>query len=338
MLKLLYSIFGGGEHSGRYPESLVDLAIDRAVEGTDPRVRALPGYARKLRDPIVRAIDHIVDLVDSLHESLAPVAVGAASFSADPRLSAIFASTESMLDILGRDQALRDFLDEGAGRGLRPVNALLLADPMERNILGLDLVGDQVRRDVAQVTVSFVAHRLLEPNDNKEENRRLLKRRAFDFLLTLALERITEVKRERADLTRQRDLLRRKLENLERGGWSFKPSAPVHIDPAKLMAELDDITGQLDALGPEQSILEEHLAILIEVMGNPGQQVWAEPLSLYLDAMNIQREPDNAAARRIDFMQLCSCRRQRAVMLPLIIDPSHLPAREDFVDAMERYL
>lgn len=334
MLRLLHSIFGGREERGRYPASLIEMATERVVEGTDPRLRALSGLARRLHNPIVKSIDHVIGVVHDLQGFLE---VNAAAHGADPRLGALFASAESMLDILGRDQALREYLDSPEGRGAQRVIGLLMADRVERNVLGLDLVGDQIRRDVAQVVVSFVNHRFLEPNVNEEEGRRQLMRRAFDFLLTQALDRISEVKLERADLTRQRDLLRRKLSALENGGWGFKSLDPQHPDLATLMAELDEVTGQLEDLGPDQEILEAHLGIVIEVLDNPGQHLWVEPITLYLDAMNIVREPDHAAARRLDFMEFRGGRGQRAVTLPISLQPALLPAREDFLAALDRY-
>ena len=334
MLRLLHSIFGGREERGRYPASLIELATERVVEGTDPRLRALSGLARRLHDPIVKSIDHVIGVVHGIQGFLE---VNAAAHGSDPRLGALFASAESMFDILGRDQALREYLDSSEGRGAWQVFGLLMADRMERNVLGLDLVGDQIRRDVAQVVVSFVNHRLLEPNVREEEGRRQLMRRAFDFLLTQALDRISEVKLERADLTRQRDLLRRKLSALENGGWGFKPLDPHHPDLATLMAELDEVTGQLEELGPDQEILEAHLEIVIEVLDNPGQHLWVEPITLYLDAMNIVREPKDAAARRLDFLEFRGGRGQRAVTLPISLQPALLPAREDFLAALDRY-
>ena len=334
MLKLLHSIFGGREERGRYPASLIASATERVVEGTDPRLRALPGLTRRLHDPIVQAIDHVIGLVEEIPGFLE---VDAAAHGADPRLGALFASADSMFDILGRDQALREFLDSTEGRGAQRVIGLLMAERVERNVLGMDLVGDQIRRDVAQVVVSFVAHRLLEPNVSEKEGRRQLMRRAFDFLLTQALNRISEVKLERADLTRQRDLLRRKLSALEEGGWSFKPLDPQHPDQATLMAELDDVTAQLESLGPDQEVLEAHLGIVIEVLANPGQHLWIEPITLYLDAMNIVRDPEHAAARRLDFQEFRGGRGQRAVTLPISIQPALLPAREDFLTALDRY-
>jgi hypothetical protein len=43
MLELFQSIFGGGEQHGSYPESLFEAAIERCVDGTDARLRALFG-------------------------------------------------------------------------------------------------------------------------------------------------------------------------------------------------------------------------------------------------------------------------------------------------------
>jgi hypothetical protein len=52
MLRLLHSIFGS-EQKGSYPESLVREAIERAVEGTDPWLRGVSGYRRKLRPAVM---------------------------------------------------------------------------------------------------------------------------------------------------------------------------------------------------------------------------------------------------------------------------------------------
>ncbi|NEX22469.1 hypothetical protein G3480_19520 [Thiorhodococcus mannitoliphagus] len=334
-MRLFQSIFGGGETPGRYPESLIDLATERAVDGTDARLRLLSGYRKRLRQPVIHAIDQVVALVDAIP---APLTAGARDHGSEPRLAAVFSSAGDMLDLLGRDTALLDFLASPEGRGTEQVTALLLAERVERQILGMDLVGDQVRRDVPQVAVSFTAHRLLDPTASETEARRQLKRRAFDHLLTLALTRIVEVRVERADLTRQRDLLRRKLSALERGGWSFEPTQADHPDPAALQAEVETLTAQLSALGTDQAVLHAHLRIVTDLLSEAERQLWAEPITLYLDPMNIQREARDPAARPIQLWELRNARGRRAVMLPLCIAPTELPAREDWVTAAQRYL
>ena len=334
-VRLFQSIFGGGESRGRYPESLIELATERAVDGTDPRLRLQPGYRKRLREPILQAIDHVVALVDAIPE---PLPAGARQHGAEPRLAAVFSSAARMLELLSRDPALTAYLASAEGRGAEIVTTLLVAERVERNILGMDLVGDQVRRDVPQVAVSFAGHRLLDPNASETENRRLLKRRAFDHLLMLALARIAELKAERADLARQRDLLRRKLTALERGGWSFAAPEGEPPDAETLSADLDAITTQLEALGADQHQLGIHLGILGETLADAPHQLWAEPITLWLDSMNIQRDARDPNARRIPLAELYNAQGRRLAMLPLSIPAAELPEREDLVSAATRYL
>lgn len=334
-MRLFQSIFGDRETRGRYPESLIELATERAVDGTDSRLRLLPGYRKRLRQPVIQAIDHVVALVDAIP---APLVARVGDHCTEPLLKAVFSSAGDMLDTLGRDAALTGFLASAEGRGAGQVTALLLTERVERHILGMDLIGDQVRRDVPQVAISFTAHRLLDPNVDEAESRRQWKRRAFDHLLTLALTRIAEARVERADLKRQRDLLRRKLTALERGGWSFAPADAAHPDPAALQVELDQLTARLNALGADQDVLRVHLQVVAELLGEAPRQLWAEPVGLWLDDMNIQRPEQDPGARLVQFVELRNARDRRAVMLALSIVPGDLPVCEDLVTAAERYL
>ena len=150
------------------------------------------------------------------------------------------------------------------------MTALLLAERVERNILGMDLVGDQVRRDVQQVAVSFTAHRLLDPTPSEAETRRQLKRRAFDHLLTLALTRIAEARVERADLTRQRDLLRRKLTALEHGGWRFEPvGGRTPGCRRRCWPNWMGSRRNWTKLGADQGVLQAHLGIVATCSARP---------------------------------------------------------------------
>jgi hypothetical protein len=333
MLKLFQSIFGAGEAAGRYPESLVEMAIERAVDGTDPRQRALPGYRKRLRAPVIHAIDHVIAIVDSLP---APLPATSGNYAAEPRLTALFASAEHMREVFGSDTMLSEFRDRHPGG--EPVTALLLAERVEKNVLGIDLDGETLKREVAQVAVNFRSQRLVDPGLDEGEMRRQLKRRAFDHLLSLALLRITEVQGERVGLNRQRDLLRRKLSALQSGGWSFEDTGGTRADPVPLQAELDDIEAQLTALGMDDRVLSAHLDITVGLLAEAERHFWADEVVLHLDRMNIQRSAQDGTAREIRFQQLHNARGRRLVMLLVTIDPGELPRRVDVVTAAERYL
>jgi hypothetical protein len=334
MLKLFQSFFGGETSQSQYPESLVEMAIERAVDGTDSRLRLLPGYRKRLRGPVLHAVDHVVALVDALP---APLPASREGFIDDPRLAAVFVSAEHMLEILGRDRAMTQFLGNSSV-GSERLTALLLAERAEKNVLGMELSGEQVRRDVAQLTVSFRNHRLVDVADSEAETRRQLKRRAFDHLLSLALARIVDVREERADLARQRDVLRHKLLTLERGGWSFDEGEGVPPEPASVQAELADIETELERMGSDADVLNTHLDIVVEQLAQSGQLLQRETLSMRLDSMNIQRDAQDVAGRDIVMPEIHNARGQRNILLLVSVAPGDLPPRENRLATAHRYL
>jgi hypothetical protein len=334
-LKLFQSIFASRETGGRYPETLIDRAIERAVDGTDPRLRLVPGYRKRLRKPVIHAIDHVVTLVDSLP---APVAASPDGYRSDVRLGALFASIEDMLQIVGRDRALADYLSGSEGQGAEHVSALLLARREERNVLGMELTGDQVRRDVAQVSVSFSGHRLVEPRSSGDDSMRFLKRRAFDHLLALALTQITETGTQRAELKRQRELLQRQLRTMQRGSLSLGCPEAGSADEAGLQADLDAVSQQLQMLGADAGVLKAHLQVVAERLSQAEHQLWKREIELSLSPMNIRLDPAHPSARQMVLHELENVGGERAILLPVTIATRDLPHREDLVTAAERYL
>ncbi len=333
MLKLFHPIFGASEERGRHPEALIEMAIERVADGTDPRIRALPGYRKRMHAPVVHAVEHVIALVDRLS---APVPAGRSNFGADPRLAMLFASPEHMREILCGDAVLGEFRD--AHSASDRITALLLAEPVEKKVLGMDLSGEILRREVAQVAVSFARKRLLDPALSERETRRYVKRRAFDHLLSLALRQITESHNGRADLNRQRDLLGRKLSALEQAGWSFEETGSTHPYPAVLRTELRKIENQLRALGADRGTLNAHLDVAAGVLREAERQLWGKRVELHLDPMSIQRDAQDASARDVIFQELRSARGRRALMLLIAIDSAALPPRGDFLTAAGRYL
>jgi len=334
MLNLFQSIFGGGEQQGHYPESLIEAAIERAVDGTDPRLRAMFGYKKNLRPSVIHAIDHVVALVDDIP---APIPALRSDYNTDLRLKALFASADRMQEVFGNDVQLNEFRG-GPGKSAERVIALLLAERVEKNVLGMELAGDMLRRDVAQISVSFRNHRLIDVTTNEADTRRQLERRAFDHLLTLALTRIAEVHGERADLARQRDLLQRKLSALKRGGWSFDAVEGAQSEHKALIAELQEIETALTKMGTDAGALQGRLDIVTDLLGHAEQQLWAEEFVIHLDNMNILRDAQDASAQQITLQELHNARGANLALLLVSLAPGELPRRENAMSAAARYL
>lgn len=286
MLRFLRSLFGAGDEYSRYPESLVRDLIERAVDATDPWLRAVSGYRKKLRPAVIRSLEHVTSMMEALPPAV-PLCIGC--YDENPLLKAIFTSRDEMFAVLGNDRNLKLFL-QGTETVLREVIALLIMEKKENTIFGAEMTGDVVVRDVPQTTVSFVSHRFVDPASNEAEARRLLGFRAYDRLISLALRRITGMKVERKDLEGRRGMLQAKLDLLQRGGWGFEGDDSGRSSGMPGMEEeIGLINTRLGRLGGDDRMLEAYLDALIDVLGHPEQHLWGKKVTLILDSMRIKR-------------------------------------------------
>jgi hypothetical protein len=338
MLKLFQSIFRpGADKLGAYPEDLIERAIERAVDGTDRRLRAVSGYKKRLRPAIIRAIDHVVALVDALPP---PLELSRRNWN-DAELGAYFASVDHMNDVLSRDAEMRQWQKSPASAAAERVFALLIMDMRERNVLGMALEGDKLRHDVAQVTVGFNNHRLVDPTAVEDDTRRLLKRRAFDHLLTLALIGIADSHGERGDLERERDLLRSKLAALQAGRWGFGDAAGEGAgeespDPEALQQRVADIDAQLSTFST--GLLENHLDILVDVLAAAAENFRSESTALCVDRQGVKQAQPSVLAPEISLTQLHNSTGRSVVVRVARIERADLPPPPDFLREAQRYL
>jgi hypothetical protein len=337
MFKLFQSIFGSAtEAHGKYSDELIERATERAVDATDARMRAVSGYRKSLRPAIIHALDHIVALVDGLAP---PLALSRSAFGANAEVSDFFASVEDMNHILARDAEMRQWQASSGAALADRVVALLLMTMNERNVLGVALDGDQLRHDVAQVTVSFGKHRFADPTATEEETRRLLMRRAGDHLLSLALGRIAESQGERRELQHERDLLRLKVKALAGGHWGFDAGGDdggTATDPAAVERRLAEIDGQLAALGSGQ--LQAHLDILIDTLTRAEDHFLSERSTLCIDRQGIQQARPGPMAPEIDLTVLRNAVGQNLVVRLVSIERGDLPPPPDLLREGQRYL
>ena len=98
----------------------------------DPRLRALSGYQKKLRSAIIHALDHVVELVDSLPVSLQLHKV---NFLSEPELTAYFSSYSDAQKIVSLDPILKQWLvspDNSPQKDGHQVVTLLLMEMQEQ--------------------------------------------------------------------------------------------------------------------------------------------------------------------------------------------------------------
>jgi hypothetical protein len=312
VLRLLQSIFGSYK-GGSYPDSLVREAIERAVDATDPWLRAVSGYRKKLRPAVICAMDQVVALVHGLP---APVSLDPANYADDQRLKSLFISSDEMNRFLAGDRSLAQFI-RGPGVGASRVVALLAMEKQEQVTLTEDHSGDVVIRDVRQVTVTFDGHRFIDPSTDEGETRTLLRRRAYDHLLSLALRRLTSVKSERVELEQRCALLKNKLNLLEREGWGFNQADPSgKAGVTEVEERIGKIETQLKELGGDDRMLGKYLEIVADLLGRPEEHFWAKNETIFVGPMGVKGREAAKDASELTYSELRNAEgRSQVVML-----------------------
>lgn len=316
MRRLFRSIFRPDrrELSDGLPNFLVTAAIDRAVDRTDKRLRALSGHQKVLRKPVVAAIRHVIRLVDQLPSA---IELSPRSYGREPTLRAAFASADHLRDTLGRLQTVRHYLHHAPAPPPAEIFGLVTMFQHRHHVLGLELHGDMVVRDVLQTAVSFSDYRFIAPAGREMRTRRELKIHAFDFLLETALQRIGMEKTRRAGLVLEREQLRRKIESLklEQNGQqgASRRRAPLGETARLLRAELQRVDAGLGRYPGAQLGLEESLELVVGTLNNVADLLAVTPLRDSLDYRGIKLSGRKAATapplRALEFASSTGFRR-----------------------------
>lgn len=296
-------------------------AIERAVERVEPHLKQIGGYPRAFQRPVKSALEYSRSLAAAIP---GPVEINRAAYVQAPFVHALFPSVDCIQDGLCSSQAMRDF--HGRNPASRDVYALMGMRRWEKNTLGMELLGQVLRRDVMQSVVYFTSHTLENPSASVEETREMTSRSFFDKLVERVSQRIEARKQQRADLLHEKDWLTARLREAD------EQARPALVEEmAKLLSQTQEISASLD-LG---NYLHDFEAVLL----NPAQYLRLERTSMYLDGMGIKREPgEDASDQPVEFNDLIGFdRRQWTVTLVHCAD-IHVESYAEKLEAAYRRL
>ena len=277
----------------RLDDEDIEKAIDIIIEETDPRLRLVSGYKRKLRKPVIRSLVYVKRLITRIPGAFE---VSRRNYGNDPQISALFGSADGIDELVSHSKVLKKYFEDNPDQDR--VYVPMAMKRTEKTVLGMELSGDIVRREVAQVAVNFSDHWLGICGSGESELRDLLRWRGIHNLAITALEHIVRLKMKTSELEKQRALLKKKLRGLQaqhRGLDALTADAADEIEDKQLLTRhLDETEGQLREAHANPDTLEDYLAEVCRVFDHPSHHLRVNPGSVRVNRMNIKVEDDSS--------------------------------------------
>ena len=270
--------------------------VESVVDDTDSKIRLVPGYKKKLRNTIQSSLEFADDLVNQIPE---PIEVSSSTFASDPYVNAFFTNVADLQSVFNHSSEIKDYMAEPHEGGARCC-ALLCMRRTEKTIMGMELSGDTLKRDILQVAVSFSDHRIYSPAPSESETREGLKCCLFQGLVTNALERIVKLRLASHHLQSKHQMLharlrryKQKIKEVNQGSGTDVKIMQAIEETALELRKIEEQMMNAPLMTP-QVILEQ----VIDVFNKPEDFVRIRKFPLRLNKMCIKisdnsPEPDN---------------------------------------------
>ncbi|HDK38416.1 MAG TPA: hypothetical protein ENG92_05315 [Thiolapillus brandeum] len=262
-------------------------AVESVVDGTDNKIRLVPGYMKKLQGTIQDSLDFADDLVSQIPLA---IEVSSSTFTSDPYVNAFFTNVTDLQSIFSHSSEVQDYMEDCHDNNARCC-ALLCMHREEKTVMGMELSGNMLKKDVMQTAVSFSDHRVYSPAPSEPETREGLKNCLFQGLVTNALERIVQLRLANHQLQNRHQVLharlRRHRQQTGKVGQGTRTIEKTNLELKKIEKEM------LHApLLTPQILLQQ----VLEVFSKPDDFVQVRKLQLRLNKMGIKISDNSAQA------------------------------------------
>jgi hypothetical protein len=249
-------------------------AIERAVAAVEPLLKQSGAYPEIFLKPVTAAFEYAHTLAAKLP---GPVMLSRESFAMDALVHALFASVDSVNDALVASHAVQDYQREFPGA--TELYALMGMRMFEKSIIGVDLQGAVVQREVKQNVVYFTSHTIENPASSEMQARELAAWSLFDSLIGKVKKRVEARRQDRISQLHQKDMLVARLRVAE-----ARERQTLELAIADIISRLQAVTPGLD------DYMEDFEAVLL----NPEQHLRLAQIHMVLDNMGIRRDSTDA--------------------------------------------
>jgi hypothetical protein len=150
--------------------------VESFVEASNTKMRAVQGYADKLREYVRTLYNHVLQIADEIPP---PIDLNSDAFGADTLVNALFVNSNDIKKLFETDLDMKVFLSTHNKEDVPRLYAVLTAHKNEKQTLGIAMQGDMLMREVPQLAVNFSAHKIHTPCTSSAELSTTLKEYLF---------------------------------------------------------------------------------------------------------------------------------------------------------------
>ena len=187
-LQNLVSILGSQLHDDEQQTKEDKQIVEKFVDASNSRIRAVYGYADKLREHVRTLYNHVLQVAEQIPP---PVDLNLDAFGTDPLVHALFVNSNEIGKRFNTDHDVEVFLRGHRKYQVPVMYALLTAGKSEKKTLGIVMQGDMLIRDVPQQAVNFSAHKIHAPCASSAELSTALKEYLFSRVVALIRQEMT---------------------------------------------------------------------------------------------------------------------------------------------------
>jgi hypothetical protein len=252
-------------------------AIERAISGVEPLLKQTRRYPKAYRKSVRTALEYAHSLAFSLP---GPVAVNLESYAQDSYVRAIFPTMDFVSEAFQASRAIQDYLHGNPSAD--EAFALMGMRRFEKTMLGMEISGQVIQREVPQNVVYFTSHTIVDPAPSEQQARDRVALGFFNNLVGKVAKRVASRKQEMQLQLQELDLLKA---HLHAANAEARPVLEKAL--SKMLTSLQSTTRSLDL----HHYVDDFEAVLL----NPEQHLRLNQAPMILDSMGIRRDGDGSA-------------------------------------------
>ncbi len=157
-----------------------DRVVEDLVERTNPRLRIIGGYKRRLRTAVGLVLEHVIGEVHTLPAALR---IAPRRYTTDQRLNTYFSGVDAIKTVCGGNEHLLSFFQDPQGRQCEDAFFSLFMTRREKSVFGMALIDGRLVGDQPQQLLYFDDHGVHGVSDTEAGARICLNRVLFDRIV-----------------------------------------------------------------------------------------------------------------------------------------------------------